>query len=174
MKPIQRGVVLAACSWALWAPAGTVLAATPEAPVARTEAKALVEHGHTRTDEYYWLRERDNPEVIRSLEAENAYTDAVMGPTEALRKTLFDEIVGRIKPDDAARLAGRLQRRACENPGTTGYVQDMRPDFDGGLAHHLAGPGRKQCGYEHGFIPPTRLKFFQCRFGRHARHSTSS
>ncbi|MCG6927933.1 MAG: S9 family peptidase [Acidobacteria bacterium] len=102
MRPIQRGVFLAACSWALWVPTKAVIAKGPEPPVARTEARALVAHGDTRIDDYYWLRDRNDPNVVEYLEAENAYTDAVMAHTEALRKTLFDEIVGRIEPDDTS------------------------------------------------------------------------
>lgn len=59
-------------------------------------------HGHTRTDPYYWLKERKDPEVISYLEAENAFTKAVLKETEPLQKTLFQEIVGRIKQDDSS------------------------------------------------------------------------
>ena len=102
MRPMQRGVILATCTWALWVPTEMVLAKGPEPPVARTEATTLVEHGHTRIDEYYWLRDRGNPDVVEYLEAENAYTAAVLGHTQALRESLFEEIVGRIKPTDAS------------------------------------------------------------------------
>lgn len=71
-----------------------------EAPVAAKKAKELTIHGHTRVDNYYWLRERENPEVIAYLEAENAYRESVMKGTEQFQKDLFDEIVGRIKQDD--------------------------------------------------------------------------
>ncbi len=57
-------------------------------------------HGVVRVDDYYWLRERDNPEVTAYLEAENEHTRAVMAPTEALQETLFAEIKGRIKQTD--------------------------------------------------------------------------
>ncbi|MEX0878728.1 MAG: oligopeptidase B, partial [Thermoanaerobaculia bacterium] len=57
-------------------------------------------HGDTLKDEYFWLRERENPDVRKYLEAENAYTDSVMKPTEALQKTLYDEMLGRIKETD--------------------------------------------------------------------------
>jgi len=71
-----------------------------EAPVAAKKAKELTKHGQTRIDNYYWLRERENPEVISYLEAENAYRESVMIGTEQFQKDLFDEIVGRIKQDD--------------------------------------------------------------------------
>jgi oligopeptidase B len=73
-----------------------------EPPVAAKKPKALTIHGDTRIDNYYWLRERENPEVIAYLEAENAYREAVMKPEEALQEKLFNEMVGRIKQDDAS------------------------------------------------------------------------
>jgi oligopeptidase B len=69
-------------------------------PVAKVAPQELVTHGHLRIDEYFWLRERENPEVIAYLEAENAYTDAVMAHTETLQEALFEEIKGRVKETD--------------------------------------------------------------------------
>jgi oligopeptidase B len=66
-------------------------------PVARKVAKDLVLHGHARVDEYYWLNRREDPEVIAYLQAENAYTDAVMKPAAGLREALYKEMVGRIE-----------------------------------------------------------------------------
>jgi len=74
--------------------------ASAAAPLAAVRPHRLEAHGHVRTDEYYWLRERDNPEVIRYLEAENAYTNSVMAPTEALQERLFEEIKGRVRQND--------------------------------------------------------------------------
>lgn len=71
-----------------------------EAPVAEKKAKELTMHGQTRIDNYYWLRERENPEVIAYLEAENSYRESVMKGTEQFQKDLFEEIVSRIKQDD--------------------------------------------------------------------------
>lgn len=71
-----------------------------EAPVAEKKPKELTIHGDTRVDNYYWLRDRENPEVIAYLEAENAYRETMMKPTEKLQQELFEEIVGRIKQDD--------------------------------------------------------------------------
>ena len=67
-----------------------------EAPVAVKKPKELSIHGDTRIDNYYWLRERENPEVIAYLEAENSYRESMMKGSEKLQKDLFDEIVGRI------------------------------------------------------------------------------
>ncbi|PWD98282.1 oligopeptidase B [Marinilabilia rubra] len=74
---------------------------TPQPPDAKKIPKELTEHGETRTDPYYWLRKRENPEVIEYLEAENEYTKAVMKDTEELQDTLYEEIVSRIKQDDS-------------------------------------------------------------------------
>jgi oligopeptidase B len=72
----------------------------PQAPKATKVKKELVAHGHTRVDNYYWLNDREDPEVISYLEEENAYTDAVLKHTEEFQEKLFDEIVGRIKQTD--------------------------------------------------------------------------
>ena len=74
----------------------------PQPPVAKKIPKELTIHGDTRIDNYFWLRERDNPEVIEYLNAENAYTDSVMAHTKALQKKIYDEIVSRIKQDDSS------------------------------------------------------------------------
>jgi oligopeptidase B len=59
-------------------------------------------HGDSRVDPYYWMREKGDPEVIAHLEAENAYTDAVMAPTKDLQETLYHEIVGRVQETDTS------------------------------------------------------------------------
>jgi oligopeptidase B len=71
-------------------------------PVARTIPKKLEIHGDVRTDNYYWLNDRENPEVIAYLEAENEYTNAMMAHTKPLEDLLFEEIKGRIKQDDSS------------------------------------------------------------------------
>ena len=60
----------------------------------------LETHGHVRVDDYYWLRERDNPEVIRHLTEENDLAAKVMAHTQEFEKKLFEEIKGRIKQTD--------------------------------------------------------------------------
>lgn len=57
-------------------------------------------HGHTRVDNYYWLNDRENQEVIDYLKAENAYEKEMMRHTEPLQNQLFEEIVGKIKQED--------------------------------------------------------------------------
>src|SRR5437764_13035171 len=72
----------------------------PAPPVAKKIPKTTEINGHTLVDNYYWLREKKNPEVKAYLEAENAYTDAVMKPTETLQKKLYDEMLSRVKETD--------------------------------------------------------------------------
>ena len=69
-------------------------------PVAKKMTKELTIHGDTRIDNYYWMNERENPEVIAYLEAENEYKEAVMKHTEPLQESLFEEIKSKIKQED--------------------------------------------------------------------------
>lgn len=73
---------------------------TMDAPIAKKEIKELTIHGQTRIDNYYWLNQRENPDVVAYLEAENKYTKAMMAHTDGLREKLFTEITGRIKQTD--------------------------------------------------------------------------
>ena len=68
---------------------------TPERRPVRLEA-----HGDVRVDDWYWLRDKDDPAVIGHLEAENAYTEAAMSGTVRLRRALYDEMVARIEETD--------------------------------------------------------------------------
>ena len=100
------GCVLAACGSTPQRDAmNNPMASQPAPPMAATQPYQVVApHGASREDPYYWLRDdsRENPEVIAYLEAENAYTDALLAPQAEVRSTLYDEIVARIKPDDAS------------------------------------------------------------------------
>jgi len=78
--------------------AGSALAA--DVPAAKKVTHMSTVHGENLQDDYFWLRERENPEVRAYLEAENAYTDAFMKPTEGLQETLYREMLGRIKETD--------------------------------------------------------------------------
>lgn len=71
-----------------------------EAPKAKKIEKILKTHGDRRTDNYFWLSERENPEVIKYLEEENAYADFVMKDTEAFQEELYEEMKSRYKKDD--------------------------------------------------------------------------
>jgi oligopeptidase B len=72
----------------------------PAPPVAKKVPKITEIHGHKLVDNYFWLRDKKNPEVRAYLEAENAYTDAVMKPTEPLQKKLYAEMLSHIKETD--------------------------------------------------------------------------
>ena len=70
-------------------------------PQAAKHPKKLEKHGHIRIDEYYWLNDRENPEVLTYLQAENEYTEQVFNkPTKELQEALFKEITGRIPQKD--------------------------------------------------------------------------
>ena len=79
-----------------------VMATKP--PVARRVPKVDVVHGDRREDDYFWIRDKKDPEVKAYLEAENAYTDLILKPTEGLRESLYKEMLARIK-----------ERRFCES-----------------------------------------------------------
>jgi oligopeptidase B len=73
-------------------------AVTP--PAAAKKPKVMEKFGDRRVDDYFWLRDKANPEVIDYLKAENAYTDAYMKPLEAFRENLYKEMLARIKETD--------------------------------------------------------------------------
>ena len=74
--------------------------AGPVPPIAKKVPRTTTVFGVTMTDNYYWMRERGNPNVLAYLKAENAYTDSVMKPTEPLQEKLFKEMKARIKETD--------------------------------------------------------------------------
>ena len=71
-------------------------------PIAKKIPHRLEMHGEVRIDNYYWLNDRENPEVIDYLNQENAYREFVMEGTKGLQQKLYDEMVGRIKKDDSS------------------------------------------------------------------------
>jgi len=71
-------------------------------PVAAPRPQVLEVHGDRRVDPYYWLRDRQDPEVISYLEAENAYAAAVMAESGELEESLYREIVGRVQETDTS------------------------------------------------------------------------
>ncbi len=92
------GVLLLACSLAIAQTDGAKI----KPPKAELKPTKLEKHGDVRVDNYYWLKERENPKVVDYLKAENEYTEAVMAHTKTLQDSLFEEIKGRIKQDDAS------------------------------------------------------------------------
>ena len=71
-----------------------------EPPQAKKIPKEFTNHGIKRVDNYYWLRERENPEVISYLESENKYREDVFGHTKPFQDSLYEEMRSRIKEDD--------------------------------------------------------------------------
>ncbi|TXH51464.1 MAG: S9 family peptidase [Burkholderiaceae bacterium] len=74
--------------------------AAMKAPIPARRPKDVSVHGDTRIDDWFWLRDRDDPEVLAHLHAENAHTDAWFAPHAALKRQLYDEMLARIQEDD--------------------------------------------------------------------------
>jgi oligopeptidase B len=75
--------------------------AGPKPPVAKKVAAVTEIHGEKLVDHYRWLREKKDPDVIKHLEAENAFADAFMKPTVPLQEKLYKEFLGRIQQTDS-------------------------------------------------------------------------
>ena len=84
-------------SWRETSRAPACAASAPQPPVAKRIPRVTELHGEKLVDNYFWLRERSNSAVVAYLKAENAYTDAMMKPAEKLEKSLYKEMVKRIK-----------------------------------------------------------------------------
>ena len=115
----------------------------PVPPVAARRPAVLTAHGDERVDDWFWLRERDNPDVRAYLEAENAYTEAVSAPLAPLRERLFEEIKSRVQETDASApvrrgeheyfsrtVEGRQYAIHCRRPAGTPGLPD--PDAEPG------------------------------------------
>ncbi|MEG0009241.1 MAG: S9 family peptidase [Aeromonas sp.] len=112
MFTIPRGLLLLACLVAApctYANEESAMLTTDTAiqppllpPVAAKHPHSMKKHGDVRVDNYYWLRddERQKPEVLDYLKAENAYTEAMLKPTQPLREQLYEEMVARIPQQD--------------------------------------------------------------------------
>jgi oligopeptidase B len=108
-------------------------------PLARRQPVETVLHGDRRVDHYAWLRQKENPEVIAYLEAENAYTEAILRPTEAFQEALYQEMLGRILQTDLSfpyRLRGYLYF-TCTEEGQQYPTHCRRVDADGSLDEML-------------------------------------
>jgi oligopeptidase B len=70
-------------------------------PTAHVRPHEITIHGHTRVDDYFWLREKGDPEVIEYLDAENEYAQSMTAHLEGVRKKLYDEMVGRMQETDS-------------------------------------------------------------------------
>src|SRR5215470_6470989 len=92
-------------------PAEAIASTPPKPPVAKRIPVERVLHGDKRVDDYAWLHEKENAEVLAYLKAENTYTDAVMRPAEVFQEKLYQEMLGRIQQTDISapyRLRGFL------------------------------------------------------------------
>lgn len=78
----------------------TSMSETIMPPVAAKKDTVLEKHGDKRTDPYFWLNDRENPEVINYLKTENEYYQKMTAHTKEFQKELFEEMKGRIKEDD--------------------------------------------------------------------------
>jgi oligopeptidase B len=107
-KNLALGIILAGWLAAVWMPAALMADDGKNADAPADAAPPVAKKVHTENhinggnlvDDYHWLREKSNPEVAQYLEAENAYTDTVMKPTEALQKKLYEEMLSHIKETD--------------------------------------------------------------------------
>src|SRR6266849_517970 len=108
-------------------------------PVARRDPGEQLLHGDRRVDHYAWLRHKENPEVIAYLEAENAYTDAILKPTEPFQEKLYQEMLGRIQQTDLSvpyRLRGYLYFTRTEE-GKQYAIHCRKRDSEGGAEELL-------------------------------------
>ena len=102
LLPLHAALLLLAMSSCANPGGGDTATALDGPPRAEQRDHVLVSHGQERVDEYYWMRERTDPQVIAHLEAENAWLAQRMAHTEPLQEKLFEEIKGRIKQDDSS------------------------------------------------------------------------
>ena len=113
----------------------------PTPPIAAIKPHDITTHNHTRTDNYYWLREKENPEVIAYLEAENDYMQAMTAHTTDLQQTLYDEMVGRIQETDSSApikygdfyyytrtVAGQQYKIHCRKQGSLDAAEEVLLD----------------------------------------------
>lgn len=122
-------------------PAFDLTSAQP--PVAAQHPKDVTVHGDARIDDYFWLREKENPAVLDYLKAENTYTAAVLAPTKALQESLYTEMVGRIKETDLSppyrkdgywyytrTEQGKQYPIYCRKPGTLDAAEEVILDVN--------------------------------------------
>jgi len=115
----------------------------PAPPVAKRVPRITEINGRKLVDDYYWLRDKPNPEVKAYLEAENAHTDAVMKPTEAFQKKLYEEMLSRIKETDvdvpykegeylyySRTEAGKQYQIRCRKKGSMDAAEEVLLDIN--------------------------------------------
>ena len=110
-------------------------------PIAAVRPHRITQHGETRVDNYFWLREKENPEVRKYLDAENAWTADQMRDTEELQERIYREIVGRIQETDTSAsvrsggwlyysrtVAGQQYRIYCRKRDADGSAEEVLLD----------------------------------------------
>jgi oligopeptidase B len=115
----------------------------PMPPLPKKVPKLTEINGRSLVDNYYWLRDKNSPEVSAYLEAENAYVDAVMKPTEAMQKKLYDEMLSRVQETDtslpypdgpylyyARILAGKQYPIYCRKHSSAGSKEEIVLDVN--------------------------------------------
>ena len=123
--------------------AADVSAAAPTPPVAKKVPKVTEINGQKLVDNYFWLRDKANPDVKAYLDAENTYTDAVMKSTEPLQKKLYDELLSRVKETDvdvpykygdyfyySRTEAGKQYPIRCRRKGSMGAPEEVVLDIN--------------------------------------------
>ncbi|HYF40478.1 MAG TPA: S9 family peptidase [Gemmatimonadales bacterium] len=135
-------------------------------PVARTVPRIEVVHGETRLDPYYWLRDKNDPDVIAYLEAENRHTESVMRHTQALQERLYQEMRARIKETDLSvpervddyqyysrTEAGGQYPIYCRKPETVGAGEEILLDQNSlASAHSYFKVGAVEISPDHQFL----------------------
>jgi oligopeptidase B len=119
-------------------------------------------HGDDRVDDWYWLRDRDDPDVIAHLEAENAYAETVLAPVTGLRDRIYEEIRGRVQEtDDSApvpdgpwayftrTIEGRQYAVHCRRPRTGGPEQVLLDENELALGHDYFSLGGFEVSPDH-------------------------
>ncbi len=127
------------------------IGAVSEPPMARSIPRVQTIHSESRIDEYHWLRNREDPEVLAHLEAENRYTEAVMHHTEELQTRLYQELRGRIKETDLSvpdRLDGWLYYSRTET-GAQYPIFCRRRDQSGAVEEILLDLNQLAAGHEY-------------------------
>ncbi|MBX7105484.1 MAG: S9 family peptidase [Gemmataceae bacterium] len=126
-------------AWADTTPRANPKAATP--PTAPTRPHTIQLHGDSWADPYFWLKNKTDPETIKYIEAENAYTAAVTKPLEPLRDKLYQEMLGRIKQTDLSvptfhrgwwyysrQVEGKQYGLRCRKKGTLDAPEEIMLD----------------------------------------------
>ncbi|MGY3564520.1 S9 family peptidase [Sinomonas sp. RB5] len=135
-------------------------ATVPEAPVAKKVPSTREHHGDAFVDPYEWLREKDNPEVIAHLAAENAYTDAVTAGQQPLRDAIFEEIKRRTQETDLSVPARKdgwwYYARTVEGQQYPIYCR-VRADSAGGPARGAVDEGTLDAWTPPAVVPGTAV-----------------